>query len=424
MTPYRSSWNAAHAAAGPSRSGRSLLAVLAVVVIVVVVVAVVVQSVRTAPGPTLRVRSVSAAFPGAPAKLPWPAQGVATVAVQGVGTVGSKAASGTTIDQQFPMASVTKIMASYVILKDHPLALGATGPSITVTPADVTQYQQDLAQGDSVVAVTTGEQITELQALEGTLIPSGDNIVSLLAQWDAGSVPAFVSKMNAEASALGLTHTHYADASGVDPATVSTVGDQVRLAMVAMKNPVFAGIVAMPQVTLPGVGVQYNVNADVGKNGIVGVKTGWIPQGGASFVFAATHQVSGHTQMVVGAVMGQTGVSPLTTALAAGQSLATAVGSELRRSQVLSSGATVATLSAPYSQSVPVVTTAAATLLGWSGAPVSQKLVLTRKLQAPMAKDTLLGYLEVGIGQEQERVPVVTAAALSGPSYTWRLTRL
>jgi len=424
MTPYRSSWNATHAASGRPRTGRSLLAVLAVLVVVVLVVLVVVQSVRTAPGPTLRVRTLDTHFPGKATPLPWPSQGVATVAVQGVGTVGSKAATGSTIGQQFSIASVTKVMASYVILKDHPLALGATGPSITVTPAEVTQYQQDLAQGDSVVAVTAGEQITELQALEGALLPSGDNIVSLLAQWDAGSVAAFVTKMNAEATALGLKHTHYADASGVDPATVSTVGDQVRLAMVAMRNPVFAGIVAMPQVTLPGVGVQYNVNADVGKNGIVGVKTGWIPQGGASFVFAATHRVSGHTEMVIGAVMGQTGTSPLTTALAAGQSLATAVGSQLRRSQVMASGTEVATLSAPYSTSVAVVTTAAATLLGWPGAPLTERLVLTHKLQAPMAKDTLLGYLDVGIGQEQERVPVVTSGALSGPSYTWRLTRL
>ncbi|MHB8219455.1 MAG: D-alanyl-D-alanine carboxypeptidase family protein [Acidimicrobiales bacterium] len=423
MTAYRSSLHAAHSSSGRFRSGRSLLAVVAVLVIVVLVALVVVQSVRTAPGPTLRVGTEATSFPGTASPLPWPTQGVATVDVQGIGTVGSKAAAGSTVGQQFPIASVTKIMASYIILKDHPLALSATGPSITVTPAEVTQYQQDLAQGDSVVAVTAGEQITELQALEGALLPSGDNIVSLLAQWDAGSVAAFVTKMNAEAAALGLTHTHYADASGVDPATVSTVGDQVRLAMDAMKNPVFAGIVAMPQVTLPGVGVQYNVNADVGKNGIVGVKTGWIPQGGASFVFAATHRVSGHTQTVIGAVMGQTGTSPLTTALAAGQSLATAVGSQLRHAQVMAAGARVATLSAPYSSSVAVVTTAAATLLGWPGAPLTQKLVLTRKLQAPMAKGTLLGYLDVGIDQEQERVPVVTAGALSGPSYTWRLTR-
>jgi D-alanyl-D-alanine carboxypeptidase (penicillin-binding protein 5/6) len=396
-----------------------------VVLVVVIVVAalLVVQSVRKPPGPTLQPKTVATHFPGHAPALPWPSQGVATVAVQGIGTVASKAAPGATINQQFSIASVAKIMASYIILKDHPLAPGATGPSITVTPAEVTQYQQDLAQGDSVVAVTAGEQITELKALEGALLPSGDNIVSLLAQWDAGSVAAFVTKMNAEASKLGLTHTHYADSSGVNPATVSTVSDQVKLAMQAMKNPVFAGIVAMAQATFPGVGVVYNVNADVGKNGIVGVKTGWIPQGGASFIFAATHLVSGHTEMVIGGVMGQTGTSPLTTALSAGTKLAAAVGAVLTRAQVLDAGTVVATLNAPYSTSVPVVATTNATLLGWPGAPLTEKLVITRAIQAPMAKGTMLGHLDVGIGQEQVQVPVVTAAALSGPSFGWRLTR-
>jgi len=427
MTTYRSSWHGAHASRGRSRAGGAVAA--AVVVVVLVVIAfVVVQSVRSTPAPALRLEAVSSThFPGSAARLPWPSQGEATLAVQGIGTVGSKSvggSGGSGADQEYAIASVTKIMAALVILQDHPLSVGATGPTITVTPADVTTYQQDLAQGDSVVAVTAGEGITEYQALEATLLPSGDNIVDILAQWDAGSLSGFVAKMNARAQALGLRHTHYADASGVDPATVSTASDQVRLAMVAMKNPVFAQIVSMPQATLPGVGVQYNVNADLGTDGIVGVKTGWVPQGGASFVFAATHAVSGHTAMIIGAVLGQTGAAPLPTALAAGEHLVTTLGAELRRTQVVAPGTTVATVQAPYSTPVPVITTSGATLLGWPGAPVHEHVDLTRKLTAPMAKGTPLGNLVVSIGSERVSVPVVTGSPLSGPSYFWRLTRL
>ena len=74
---------------------------------------------------------------------------------------------------------------------------------------------------------------------------------------------------------VGLVRgTRYADASGADPATVSTVGDQFRLTLRALQVAAFRQIVAMPQVTPPVAGVAYNVNAGLGHDGIVGVKTG------------------------------------------------------------------------------------------------------------------------------------------------------
>jgi hypothetical protein len=59
------------------------------------------------------------------------------------------------------------------------------------------------------------------------LIPSGNNIASLLARWDAGSHAAFVAKMNVAAGSLGLRSTRCADVSGADPATASTAAGPV-----------------------------------------------------------------------------------------------------------------------------------------------------------------------------------------------------
>jgi len=53
--------------------------------------------------------------------------------------------------------------------------------------------------------------------------PSGNNIASLLARWEAGSHAAFVAKMNVAAGPLGLRSTRCAGVSGADPATASTV---------------------------------------------------------------------------------------------------------------------------------------------------------------------------------------------------------
>ena len=47
-----------------------------------------------------------------------------------------------------------------------------------------------------------------------------------------------------------------------------------------MANPVFASIVVMPQVTLPNAGTVYNFDYDLGRDGIVGIKTGFGLRGG------------------------------------------------------------------------------------------------------------------------------------------------
>lgn len=418
MTPYDTSRRGTHAATRSSLG--PLLRLGLPVVIVLVVVLGIVQLLRSVPAPALRDSyATSHAAPGGPLSVPWPTQGTATVAVEGAASMGSYGGH-----QQFAIASLTKMMTALVILHDHPLSIGQSGPSFTVTPADVQLYAADKAQGDSVVAVTAGEQITELEALEATLIPSGDNVAQMLATWDAGSIPAFVVRMNQLASSLGLTDTHYAGPSGVNPATVSTAADQLKVAEAAMANPVFAGIVDMAQATLPVAGVVYNVNADLRIPGIVGVKTGWVPAGGGCFVFAAKRTVGGRSVTVVGDVLGQQGATPLNTALSDGAALASAAGAALSVEQVVSGGTKVAAITAPDNPSISLVTASSASLLAWPGATVTESLHLTRHLVAPIAKGTRVGYLTVAIGSEKAKVPVVTTASLSSPSLTWKLTRL
>ena len=57
--------------------------------------------------------------------------------------------------------------------------------------------------------------------------------------------------MNAAAAALGMTQTHYADASGYTPHSMSTAADLLKVAARDMACPAFAQAVAMPSVTLP-----------------------------------------------------------------------------------------------------------------------------------------------------------------------------
>ena len=369
-----------------------------------------IQLVRAAPS--------TVTIPGRLAPLPWPQFGEAAVAVDGVGLVGSHGG-----DRAEPIGSIAKVMTAVLVLKDHPLQLGAPGPTVTVTATDVATYQQDLAGGQSVVPVATGEVLTELQLLEAMLIPSGNNVATLLAQWDAGSESAFVSKMNAEAHALGLTQTTYADASGLSPATVSDAADQTRLAEYALANPVFAQIVAMPQVTLPVAGVTYNVNADVTHGGIVGVKTGSTPQAGGCFVFAYQTTVGSRSVLVVGAVLGQGGTSVLDDALAAGVQLAHALGPQIQLFPLLSPATVVARLEPAWSTPIAVTPSQAYTALGWPGLRLHLQ-VASLRLSTALRASQKVGTVMVESPAGRVSLPLEAPTPVRGPSLRWRLTRI
>lgn len=371
---------------------------------------------RSLPAPRVTLVTTSVTFAPSTSHLSAPSGVGSILAVGGVGSI-----VGARANTQTPLASVTKIMSALVVLHDHPLSTGSSGPSITVTAADVATYEQEKTRGDSVVAVQAGEQITELQGLEAALIPSGDNIMQLLADWDSGTTTAFVGKMNALARSIGLRRTHYAGPSGVNPASVSTPSDQLRLAEVAMENPVFASIVAMPQVTLPLAGVQYNVNADLGTDGIVGVKTGWLPEGGACLVFAADDRLGNRKVTIFGALMGQQGGSPIPSVLALAERLVVSTKAAVRIEH-LPAGMTVATLSSPTGSSVPVVTSSGVALLGWGGARAHISLRPSGRLSLPLKAGEHVGEIVVSFGAERRVIGLQTASAMPAPSLGWRLT--
>jgi D-alanyl-D-alanine carboxypeptidase (penicillin-binding protein 5/6) len=230
-----------------------------------------------------------------------------------------------------PIASVAKVMTAYLVLRDHPLRLGQDGPAITLTAADVADTARRSGQGESVVPVAAGEQLSERQALHALLLPSANNIAAVLARWDAGSLDRFVVRMNATARSLGMTRTRYTDPSGYDDATVSTAVDQVRLVDRAMGLPVFASIVATPSATLPVAGTVHNTNTLLGLDGFVGVKTGSTDAAGSCFAFRAIRHIGGRRTTITGVVLGQPGGSQASGGLAAAEAMVDRIAGRTRR---------------------------------------------------------------------------------------------
>src|SRR6266516_3957260 len=187
-------------AAGGGWKLRSPLLVAGTVMVVAVVAWVGVQLLRPVPSMTLAA-SVTAvrALPGVAPRPDWPGRAEAAVGLPVTGPLGAHGGS-----RPVPIASLAKIMTADMVLRGRPLPAAGPGPVIAVAAADAADYARDQRQGQSVVKVAAGEKLTGRQALEAMLIPSGNNIASLLARWDAGSEAAFVAKMNARARLLGL----------------------------------------------------------------------------------------------------------------------------------------------------------------------------------------------------------------------------
>ncbi|TMG30502.1 MAG: D-alanyl-D-alanine carboxypeptidase, partial [Chloroflexi bacterium] len=319
-------------------------------------------------------------------------------------------------------ASVTKVMTALVVLEDSKLKKGETGANITITDADIRSYEADLADMQSVVKVQAGEQLTLFQVLEGMLIPSGNNLAETAARWDAGSIDAFVAKMNKRAAELHLSHTKFADTSGASASSVSTPTDLTTLGMVAMLNEVFAQIVALGQANLPVAGTVYNVNGLLGQGGIIGIKTGSGLNTGANFLFAANVTVDSRTIVVYGCVMGQ---PTLQIAFATAQALIAAASPALHVRRVIARNQSVANYTTPWGEQSDLVSTVDVDLAEWPGMILRQHLdAKAIVIEKPVAPSTVEGTEHVVLGDYSFDVPLVTADQLYPPGRLWRLTRV
>jgi D-alanyl-D-alanine carboxypeptidase (penicillin-binding protein 5/6) len=357
-------------------------------------------------------------LPGKPFEPAWPSEGEATVAVEGVGSLGSTGGQ-----EPVPIASVAKTMTAYLTLKQFPLEPGAEGFHVRITQAQVEEEHARVALDQSTVAVRKGETLSERQLLEALMLPSANNIAALLAVHDAGSIEAFVKQMNATAQELGMSQTTYTDPSGFEESTVSTARDQVKLAREAMQDPTFAEIVAKPSTTLPVVGTVLNYNGLVGHDGYVGIKTGSDEAAGGCLLFAKRMTVGGKSFTVLGAIFGQRNGELVSAALAGADALAGSVADSVKNRVVIPAGTTVMTLENADGDRARVKTVRPLREVGWPGKETVVHLSIGDARRSAEGGERW-GTLMVRGAGGVERTPVVAARSLGEPSLGWRLRHL
>jgi serine-type D-Ala-D-Ala carboxypeptidase (penicillin-binding protein 5/6) len=404
-----------------SRRRRHLLVWGIFLVVVALVAGGIVQWLRPLPDSTVQATDIK--IPGTPPALTLPKSGEAAVGVGGVGMVGQT--QGT---KAVPVAGLLEVLAAYVVLKDHPLAPGADGPAIPVTADTVSSYNLGRVSQESEVPVSSGESLTELQALEGLLVDSGADMATLLAEWDASTVSGFVAKMNATAAALGMSSTHVTDPTGVASGTASTAEDLVRLGEAAMSIPVLQQIVSLGQASVPMTSVVYNLNFDLGQDGIDGIKTGSDSSAGGCYLFAAQQNIDGRNVTVVGAVLGQPAgaLGPNTTAVDTGDALLKSVLGALHPVTVLAPGQRAGEIETPWGGTTALTVADPVSVIAWPGVvvAVAARPRTLHPHDGTVASGKDVGTLRVGVGgASSTTVMLRTQSAVSAPGIWWRLTR-
>ena len=171
--------------------------------------------------------------------------------------------------RSYPVASTTKLMTAYVARRALPLGKEVVAPDYVPSSG-----------AESLLGLVAGERITVRDLLYGLILASGNDAAVALADGVAGSVPAFVERMNRSAERLGLEGTHYANPIGLDdPGNYSSAADLVELAGDLREDKTMREIFDSPDAVLESGAETRSI---VNRNNLVrtvewvnGVKTGY-----------------------------------------------------------------------------------------------------------------------------------------------------
>lgn len=189
-------------------------------------------------------------------------------------------------------ASTTKIMTLLLALE--------SGISMD-TPIVIPREAANVPADSSLVPVFPNDMMTYRDLLYGFMLSSGNDGANAIAVIVAGSLEAFIQRMNDRAAELGCEGTHFANAHGYhDPNHYSTAQDLALITKAALNIDAFRQIVSTQSYTLSirrgdqAVETKvFNTNTLLKKESdyyyrdCIGVKTGFHSAAGQCFVGAA-----------------------------------------------------------------------------------------------------------------------------------------
>ena len=184
-------------------------------------------------------------------------------------------------DEPRLIASVTKLLTALVAVE--------RGPDLD----RVVEIKAEWLSGveGSSIYLQAGEQISMEALLYGLLLESGNDAAAAVACASAGSEEKFAQWMNQKARELGMSSSHFTNASGLNAdGHYSTARDLAKLAAACLDDETVSAICASRTATI-GTRTFTNHNRLLALyDGCVGMKTGYTQRAGRTLVSAATRE--------------------------------------------------------------------------------------------------------------------------------------
>ncbi|MFK2929792.1 D-alanyl-D-alanine carboxypeptidase [Dyella agri] len=195
-------------------------------------------------------------------------------------------------DQRDYPASLTKMMTLYLTfegLKSGKLRLDQAMP-VSAWAA---------GKSPTKLGLRAGETVSVQDCILGMITKSANDAATAMAEGLGGNEGHFAEMMNAQAALLGMSDTHFANASGLpDPNNTSTAHDLVKLSMALYRDfPQYAHFFATQEFVFRGHIVRGHNHLMYRYPGMDGLKTGFTDASG--FNLASTAVRDGHRLFAV-----------------------------------------------------------------------------------------------------------------------------
>jgi D-alanyl-D-alanine carboxypeptidase (penicillin-binding protein 5/6) len=202
-------------------------------------------------------------------------------------------------DEAIPPASLTKLMTLHIALSE--IEAGRLDPDAWITPGPDT-WASAMPPHSSLMFLGPGQRLTLRELLEGLVVDSGNDAAVAVADLVAGSVPAFVARMNGEAQSLGFRVMRFQDPAGLSPESTVTAREYAEFCriFISLHPDSLATLLSIRRLTYPLprnlIGddrpepvTQENRNLLLGRYpGADGLKTGFIEEAGYHMAATAT----------------------------------------------------------------------------------------------------------------------------------------
>lgn len=196
-------------------------------------------------------------------------------------------------------ASLTKLMTLYLLFEAV-----ESGRLSLESPLNVSA--EAASRPPARLGLPAGTSITVREAATALAVRSANDVAVVVAEGIAGSEQAFARQMNARARAIGMSRTHFVNASGLpDEGQISTARDMALLALqLRTRFPAYQNFFTLKEFRFNGRRYEAT-NKLLGKvPGVDGLKTGYIRASG--FHLVATAQ-RGNKRLIAVVMGGETG---------------------------------------------------------------------------------------------------------------------